>query len=448
MKDADLNEMSVVQAANALRAGTLSARALTQACLARVALREPEVQAWVHVDADAALAAADRCDQLSASGQWLGPLHGIAVGVKDIFDVRGMPTAFGSTAWPVQHPEHDAASVARLRDAGAIVLGKTVTTSFAMGDPGPTRNPWSTQHTPGGSSSGSAAAVADRMCFAAVGTQTVGSVIRPCAFNGLAGIKPTHGAIDISGVQPLAWRLDHVGALTRSIADARVLWQVLRDKGPALRRDAIVPTDSEARRPSRVWRGRGIFEAVASEEMNQATDAHCAALEAAGVEIVERSLPVDGERILEMHQVILAAEAAAVHRQGYEQYGDEYPPNIGGLVREGQGIAATAYLEARQFRRDAIAAFMAAMDDVDALLTPAAADAAPAGLESTGDRRMNAPSSFLGMPVVCFPIAVNANNMPLGVQLMGRPDTEEHLLAIGQFGESVAAFSAAPGSKQ
>jgi len=366
-----LNRLTASDAAIELRNRRVSARELTQACLDRIDAREPQVQAWVQVDAEQALAQADRLDALAARGQWQGPLHGIAVGIKDIYNVAEF--------WPPINPQHDAVSVRRLRNAGAIILGKTVTTSFAMGDAGPTCNPWNTAHTPGGSSSGSAAAVADAMCFAALGTQTVGSVIRPASFNGLIGFKPSHARISVEGIQALSWRLDHVGPLTRSVDDTHLLWQVLRDDA---HRDACsaAPTTVIARRPTRVWRFRDIFESLASDAMNAAMNAHCDALAATGVEIIDREMPVDMQTVLEMHQVILAAEAAAVHIDGYARYGEKYPPNIKRLVELGQTISATDYLSARQFRRHTIAAFSAAMADVDASILPAATDIAPVGL--------------------------------------------------------------------
>jgi aspartyl-tRNA(Asn)/glutamyl-tRNA(Gln) amidotransferase subunit A len=435
-----LNRLTAFDAATQLREGEVSASALTQACLDRIDTRDSKVRAWVQVNADQALATAQRQDALAKDGQWLGPLHGIAVGIKDIYNVAGFPTAFGSDAWPPITPEHDAVSVKRLRNAGAIILGKTVTTSFAMGDAGPTCNPWNLAHTPGGSSSGSAAAVADAMCFAALGTQTVGSVIRPASFNGLIGFKPSHGRINVDGIQALSWRLDHVGPLTRSVDDTHLLWQVLRNDAPA---DAAsdIPVALTSRRPTRLWRFRDIFESMASDAMNAAMDAHCLELAALGVEIIEREMPVDMQTVLDMHQVVLASEAAGVHLDGFARYGEKYPPNIKGLIEKGQSISATEYLSARQYRRSAIAAFTAAMQDVDAAIMPAATDVAPAGLSTTGERALSAPSSFLGFPVMSYPVAIGEGGLPLGLQIQGLPNTEDQLLSHGKFCAATAAFT-------
>lgn len=438
------NQHNLTEAAIALRKKSFSSRELVQACLDRIERREPEVKAWVQIDAQAALDRADACDQQASAGNWLGPLHGLPIGIKDIYDVSGFDTAYGSDAWPAKTPEHDAASVARLIHAGAIVIGKTVTTAFAMGDAGPTCNPWNTAHTPGGSSSGSAAAVADRMCLAALGTQTAGSVIRPCAFNGLAGIKPGHGRIDIRGVLPLSWLLDHVGALTRSLEDADLLWQVLRDDHDWRRQadyDAHLPALT-AEQPLRLWRMRGLFDELASDDTAAMMDEHCAALLDAGIEIVERDLPEEFANVLEMHRIVMAAETASSHDEGYANYSHKYPPRIKEIVEEGQKTSARDYILARRHRLKLIEVLAHSMLDVDAAIMPAAAGAAPLGLEHTGDRSFSAPSSYTGLPVVCYANRIDSNNLPLGIQLLGRPDNEDELLKVGRWCELLSGFSA------
>jgi len=440
------NLLSLTEAAAGLRNKNFSSRELVQSCLDRIEKREATVKAWVQIDAQAALDRADACDEQAAAGNWSGPLHGLPLGIKDIYDVEGFETAFGSDAWPAKTPTHDAASVARLIHAGAIILGKTVTTSFAMGDPGATCNPWNTAHTPGGSSSGSAAAVADRMCLAALGTQTAGSVIRPCAFNGLAGIKPGHSRIDIRGVLPLSWLLDHVGALTRSLEDADLLWQILRDDHDWRREadyDARLPLLA-AEKPLRLWRMRGLFDDLASADTTAMMNEHCAALKDAGVDIVERELPDEFADVLDMHHIVIAAEAASSHNDGYANYSHKYPPRIKELVEIGQKISARDYILARRHRLKLINVLGHSMLDVDAAIMPAAAGAAPLGLEHTGDRSFNAPSSYIGFPVVCYANRVDSNKLPLGIQLLGRPDSEDELLKVGRWCEMLGGFSASP----
>ena len=427
-----------------LRAGRISARELMQACLDRIAEREPVVKAWVSLDRDAALKAADDADRVLASTDTVaGPLLGIPVGIKDIFDVAGMPTTGGTEAYVQRVAGQDAASVAHLRAAGAIVIGKTVTTAFAMGDAGPTTNPWNASHTPGGSSSGSGAAVADRMCLAALGTQTAGSVIRPCSYNGLAGIKPTHASIDIGGVIPLSWQLDHVGALTRSVADAQLLWHILRNKG-AWQPGQQLDTAPQSSKPARLWRARELFEASASSAMNRAMDAHCEQLQAQGVEIIERPLPDSFAEILDNHQVLMATEAAASHTENFQQREALYPPRIKQLIGHGKTISAVDYSLVLQHRKLAIDEMNEALQDVSGLLSPAAVDSAPLGLENTGERSFNAPSSYLGLPVVTYPVGVDDSGLPLGLQIMGGSHAEDKLLATAMWCEQCAGFESLP----
>ena len=211
----DLTALSAVAARDAIQSGALSPVALVDACLARIRSLDPTLQAWIHVDEAGARTQAALREEEAKSGKLRGPLHGIPVGIKDIFDVEGMPTTAGARAWAHTRPTRDAASVQMLRNKGAIVLGKTHTTQFAYRDPAPTRNPWNVEHTPGGSSSGSAAAVAARMVPLALGSQTVGSTLRPAAYCGIVGYKGVHGAIATDGVVPLAWSLDHVSVFAR-----------------------------------------------------------------------------------------------------------------------------------------------------------------------------------------------------------------------------------------
>lgn len=425
-----------------LRDKRISAVELLQSCLDQIDRREPVVKAWVTIDREGALASAEQADaEVSRKSSTPGPLHGIPIGIKDIFDVAGLPTTGGTEAYPERVASKDATSVAQLKAAGAIVLGKTVTTAFAMGDAGPTTNPWNSAHTPGGSSSGSAAAVADRMCLAALGTQTAGSVIRPCSYNGLAGIKPTYAGVDIDGVIPLSWQLDHVGALTRSLEDAQLLWQLLNNSGRTIDKHHRAPV---AAKPQRLWRARGLFESEASAAMNHAMDKHRQQLQAQGIEIVERDFPVSFADILDNHRIIMATEAAASHHDNFRQRQSLYPPNIKSLIEEGQQISAVEYSLALQHRKIAIDDMNHALRDVDGLLSPAAVDSAPTGLSHTGDRTFNAPSSFLGLPVVTYPVALDQNGLPLGLQIMASSHNEDALLRTGIYCERIAGFDRLP----
>ena len=229
----DVHELTLVQAAEAIRGGEISPTSLVGALLDRIDRLEPVLQAWVTVDREGAMRTAEERERQLQQGNVLGPLHGIPIGVKDIFHVEGLPTIAGSSLYADRVSSYDATSVARLKDAGAIVLGKTVTCQFASTDPGPTRNPWNPEHTPGGSSQGSAAAVAAGMCFGALGTQTGGSVLRPSTYCGLVGLKPTYGRISRHGVLPLSWSIDTVGVLCRSLEDAATLLQCMGGRDAA-----------------------------------------------------------------------------------------------------------------------------------------------------------------------------------------------------------------------
>src|SRR5688572_20494240 len=218
---------SIAKAARDMHTGELTPVDLVEHCLARIDELDSQIQAWVMVDRAGARKEAERLTKLAADDDWLGPLHGIPVGIKDIIDVAGWPTKCGSPLRANHVAQRDAAVVTALRNAGAILLGKTVTTEWACFDPPPTRNPWNIEHTPGGSSSGSAAAVAADMCLAALGTQTGGSIIRPAAYCGVAGLKPGYGELPMEGIAPLTLHLDHVGPIARRVSDLYVVWQAL-----------------------------------------------------------------------------------------------------------------------------------------------------------------------------------------------------------------------------
>ena len=236
--------LTITQAAEEIRSGRLSPLELLQACLSQIDALDSRLHAWVHVDREGAEQRARILQEDLANGRYRGPLHGIPIGIKDIIDVKGLPTAAGARHLYNRIPDEDAAVVARLRRSGAVIHGKTVTTPFACFDPAETRNPWNPDHTPGGSSSGSAAAVAARMCPAALGSQTGGSISRPAAYCGLVGLKPTFGRISLRGIVPVSYELDHPGPITRSAADAAVILQALAGRDPLDPLSADVPVDT------------------------------------------------------------------------------------------------------------------------------------------------------------------------------------------------------------
>ena len=296
----DLAALGAVDAARHIRDRALSPVALVDALVARIKAVDPRLEAWVHLDEAGARATAATLAAEATAGTIRGPLHGVPVGVKDIFHVAGMPTRAGSGAFAHSVPTADATSVARLRAAGAVVLGKTHTTEFAFRDPAPTRNPWNREHTPGGSSSGSAAAVAARMVPLALGSQTVGSVLRPAAYCGVVGVKPTHGLIPTDGVIPLAWSLDHVGVFARGVADAALLLGVL----------AARAIEVQAVRAPRLALATELVDRAEPEVAAQLRAA-AAAFARAGAIVTDVKLPPSFAGIHEAGQRVLEAEAGA-----------------------------------------------------------------------------------------------------------------------------------------
>ena len=333
-------------AADQLRGGRATPLDLLDACLDRIDRLEGRIRAWVFVDREGARAEAVRRTEEVRRGDWRGPLHGIPIGIKDIFDVFDWPTAAGSRLWKNSVARQDATAVRRLREAGAVFVGKTVTTQYASFDPPPTRNPWDPTRTPGGSSSGSAAALACGMCLGALGSQTGGSITRPAAFCGVAGLKPTYGRVGAAGVVPLAASMDHPGPMARCVRDLAVLLQVIAGPDPLdpSAADAAVPDYTErikqgVPRP-RLGRLRGLFEDRAEPVMRETMDRACDRLRAAGAAVADVALPAAFTDVLARHRVVMGVEAATFHEARLRRHPEDYDPNIRGLLEEGLACPA------------------------------------------------------------------------------------------------------------
>jgi aspartyl-tRNA(Asn)/glutamyl-tRNA(Gln) amidotransferase subunit A len=434
MQSADPASLGARAAAAAVRAGRVSAVELVEACLARIRALDAELEAWAHVDAEGALAVARERESEARAGRLRGPLHGVPVGVKDIFDVAGMPTTGGAKSFAHTRPSADAASVARIRAAGAIVLGKTVTTEFAYRDPAPTRNPWNHGHTPGGSSAGSAAAVAARMTPLALGSQTVGSVLRPAAYCGVVGFKGTHGLVPVTGVIPLAWSLDHVGVLTRSVGDAALAMSVLAGRdlepsGVSAPRLAVAPE----------LLGR------ASREVAAQIEAAADAFARAGATVSKIELPASLRDLAAAGLTVLEAEAAAYHEPWFAEHAGQYGPEMRSLIEAGLRVSATAYVNANRARlafRDEVMPLLAAHD---ALLCPTAPAPAPAGLGSTGDGSLCSPWSNTGVPAITLPSGMASSGLPHAIQLVQAAGASSRLLGVAAWCERVLGFTRIPG---
>src|SRR6266853_368950 len=426
----DANEptdLSVSEASRRIADGALTPSALLEACLQRIAATDDAVHAW-----GARAIARERTDEARA-GRRRGPLHGIPVAIKDIFHVAGMTTTCGAA--PAFHAAAtaDATSVARLRAAGAVVLGKAHTTEFAYFEPGPTRNPWNPAHTPGGSSSGSAAAVGARMAPLALGTQTVGSVLRPAAYCGVVGFKGTYDLIPTDGVVPLAWSLDHVGVFARRVADVALAVDAL----------AAHPLGAPAVSAPRV--------AVAEELLERATPEVAALIRAtadrlarAGATVHEVTLPPSFAGVHAAGRSVLEVEAAAYHEELYRAHAAQYRPRTRELIASGLTRPAVAYARAQRarlaFRRDV----MPLLAEHDALLSPTAPSPAPEGLGATGDPWFCAPWSFAGVPAVSLPIGVSSLGLPHAVQLVGAAGHDAKILAVAAWCERMVSFELSP----
>lgn len=361
-------------------------------------------------------------------------LFGRLIGVKDIFRVDGFPTRAGSRLPPRLFEGPEASSVSKLKAAGALVLGKTVTTEFAYFAPGPTRNPRARDHTPGGSSSGSAAAVAAGFCTAALGTQTIGSIIRPAAYCGVVGFKPTYGRVAIDGVIPLSPSLDHVGFFAASVAHVTDVAAVL-----------CAGWAPPGRAPARPVLGipEGPYLDCTSPEGRANFDRVCAWLEARGYPMRRVPALQDFAAIRDRHQRILAAEAARVHQTWFAEFADLYAPKTADLIRRGQAMPEADLAGALQEMAHWRAAMDVAMDAerIDLWVSPAATGAAPRGLDSTGDPVMNLPWTQAGLPALSLPAGTDAHGLPFGLQLTARRGADESLLGWAAELEGILAHA-------
>ncbi|PWB65814.1 MAG: amidase [Bradyrhizobiaceae bacterium] len=424
--------LTVSEAAAEIREGRVAAAELVAACLARIAEMEPRIEAWAFLDRDHAMRQAEAADQHRKEGKALGPLHGVPLGIKDIFDTGDMPTEFGSRLWTGRTPRHDAAPVAALRGAGAVILGKTVTTEYAYFHPGKTRNPHDPARTPGGSSSGSAAAVAAAMVPGAIGSQTNGSVIRPAAFCGVVGFKPTHGLIPRSGALLLSRALDHVGVFARSVEDAALMAEVMAgydeedpDTRPRARPPFAAVASSEPPLPPRF----AFVRTPAWEHAEPVTrDAFAELVVALGEAAAEVEIGSSFERAFDHHRVVMEVEMAHNLHRDYEKGGEALSPTLRKLIERGRGHAAVDYARALAGVAPLNDALDSVFDEFDAILTPAAPGEAPRGLDSTGNPVFCTMWTYLGTPAVTLPLLRSEAGMPLGVQLVGRRDNDARLL--------------------
>jgi amidase len=418
----DSNRYTAADAAASIASGKLTAVQLAEDCLARIEEREQDVQAWVHIDRDQVLAQARARDAEPPRG----PLHGVPVAVKDIIDTAGMPTEYGSPVYAGHRPRADAACVAMLRNAGAVIMGKTVTAEFAMRHPGKTRNPHNIAHTPGGSSSGSAAAVADFMAPLALGTQTAGSVLRPAAFCGIVGFKPTFGIINPAGVKPNCESFDTVGILARSVADVALALAAMTGTQPT----ALTRTTVDSPRI-------GFYR---TPQWSNAEPATVAAIEGAvpglgkaGARIREITLPEKFEGLFDARNRIGDYETTRALAWERAHFPDQISAGLREKLAKSDGRTLDEYIEAQKFLAECRRLLEETFADFDVLLVPSARGEAPKGLTTTGDSIFNQIWTALHTPAVSVPVFTGPSGLPMGVQLVGRYGEDVKTLACAEW---------------
>lgn len=431
-----LAALSISDAARDIREGRITSVELVEDCLKRIAETDPKVEAWAFLDPGHARAQAQMLDEHRRHGRALGPLHGVPVGIKDIFDTSDMPTEFGSPYWAGRTPRRDAAAVARLREAGAVIMGKTVTTEYAYFHPGKTRNPHHAERTPGGSSSGSAAAVAAQMIPGAIGSQTNGSVIRPAAFCGVVGFKPTLGLISRSGALELSRHLDQVGVFTRSVEDAALMAEAMTgfdpddpDTRPMAHPRYVEVAGSEPPLPPRF----AFVKSPAWEHAEPVTrEAFAELVEELGEAAAEVELGSGFERVREMHRIVMEVEMAHNLGRDYDRIGTGLSEKLRSLIESGRTHSAVSYCMALAGIEPLNRSLDEVFSEYDAILTPAAPGEAP-GRETTGSPIFCSTWTYLGTPAISLPLMASESGLPLGVQLVGRRGGDARLLRTARW---------------
>jgi len=432
----NLHDLSLCELTQAIRNGDITCADYTRACLTRISQMDPQVQAWVWLDPERAMVCAEKADAQRVtwpmSGKPLGLLHGIPVGIKDVFNTTGIPTAMGSPVFVGNIPGESAEAVSRLEQAGAFVMGKTVTAEFAFLTPGKTRNPWNPAHTPGGSSSGSAAAVAAGFVPAAIGTQTNGSVIRPAAFCGVVGFKPSQGLISNRGIWPFSPSLDQAGTFTRNVADAALLAAQLVENPHDLAA-TIVPLNAAPRLAavrSPVWH-------LATEAQQRKYADNIAALSKAGALIEQIELPAAFGEAHRAVRTIMLFEAA--HGSAFRELRNTHREDLSALLNDfldqGEQVSEAAYQAALKLQGSLKEELNNFMQRFDAIITPPATGAAPKDLSGTGDASFCTIWSLTGAPAITIPLGLGPQGLPLGLQIVGAHLDDNRMLAVAQWCE-------------
>lgn len=430
----EFNRMTACDMAEGIREGRFSSEEVTRACIERIDSREESVQAWAWFDRDYAVEQARRADRLRTQGEPLGALHGVPVGVKDIIDTQDMPTEYGTSIFAGWQPSRDATVVSLLRCAGAVILGKTVTAELAFYAPGKTRNPHNPMHTPGGSSSGSAAAVAAGMVPLAVGTQTNGSVIRPAAFCGTVGFKPTHGRISRFGVLHQSWVLDQLGVFATHVEDAALLAETLMnfdDRDPDMRlfpRPRLCEAMSiPLTREPRIGFVRSPIWDMAEEDTRRELPL---LVERLGGDVTDVVLPGIFDEAIAAHKIIMQADFALNFAELYRRDSERLSPVLRETIEKGMAVPAHEYNRAVERIPLLNEELNKLLEDYDALITPAAPGSAPAGLDTTGSPIFCTIWTLCGVPAITLPLLQGTNGLPMGVQVISGRGNDRRLIRI------------------
>ncbi len=430
----ELHELTATAIVAAIANGKTSSEAVTRACLEHIAQREPQVQAWQFLDPDLAIKQAKALD----AGSSRGPLHGVPVGIKDIIDTADMPTEYGTPIHAGHRPHMDAACVALTRRAGGLIMGKTVTTEFANRHPGKTMHPQDARRTPGGSSSGSAAAVGDCMVPLAVGTQTTGSTIRPAAYNGCFGYRPTWGDLRLAGVMEAAGSLDTLGLIARSVEDIALYRNVLA--GIATEAMSSVPCA-----PPRVGVCRTQFWDETDDATKQGIESCAATMSAAGAKVSDLQLPPPFDAIDEIHQRISSFEFARNRSWELNHHADRISETLrNNRLKHGLAYSFEEYREARAQAEQLRLLLDDVFRDCDVILTPSAAGVAPIGLNATGSAAFSSIWTACHTPSMTLPLFKGANNLPIGVQLVTRRDSDRRLFEFARWTAALYGVKTTP----
>lgn len=440
---AELHTLSAVQAADAIRAGRISSVDLVQSCLDRIAETDERIKAWARLDPERALIQAQEMDRIRKSGKATGALHGVPVGLKDIVDTRFMPTERGSSVFSGRTPAKDAMIVNRLREAGAVIMGKTKTTELAFMHPTDTTNPFDHARSPGGSSSGSAAAVAAHHVPLTIGSQTGGSVIRPASYCGLYGFKPTRGVISRAGVLQTSETLDHLGTFARTLEDAALLSDVIGCYDPA--------DPASFARPRPDCRAGALADAPVEPDIAWFDFPFNDLLDADAREGLEAVIDALGRRVERLPVSDTLAGLVGVHITIHEYefcqhlddviaiHGEMLSDDLRAAIARGQAISVAQYQDALEVRASAIDFFNKHFNDFDAILAPSATGEPPLIAEGTGDPVFCRMASLAGLPAVTLPVLVGESGLPIGVQLVGGTEEDDRLMRTAAWVQNALA---------